>query len=141
MTYPEFLDKIQDYFGSYPDNPNVGGFVMAYLRRDIDASRLPKLFRYLTYSHPTNYGAPDIAAIEHAIKWARENDKGSDVHKSMADIEKTDLCGRLDTLTDEEQQEGERMLEEAGGMQGMLESAVHHVDPDDDVVRREPYVD
>lgn len=141
MTFLDFLAQCQELYGAYPEDSKLGDFVMAYLRRDIDPNRLPKLFRYLTYSHPVNFGPPDIAAIENAIIWAMKNDKGSDVHRSMADQERGDLQGRIDTLTDDEREQGARMLDERGGMSGMLEGIVHHTDPDEDVERREPYVD
>jgi hypothetical protein len=145
LTYGTFLKQVQQYYGPYPSDEKgrstVFEWVMAYLRRDIDLEKLPKLIRYLTYSHPVNYGPPDIAAIERAIKWARENDKGSDVHRSMADIETADFRNRLDPLTEEEREQGEQMLNNAGGLPGMLEGIVHHVDPEDDVERRDPYSD
>lgn len=77
----EFMEQVQRYYGSYEDRPRVADYVYAYLMRDIEQSKLSQLFRYITYSHPVNYGPPDIAAIESAIGWAIKNVKGADIHK------------------------------------------------------------
>jgi hypothetical protein len=101
LTYQDFMDHVQDYFGAYPEKSHVPDYVMAYLKRDIDEERLNVLFRYLSYSHPVNYGAPDIAAIESAVIWGLKNNKGSGVHKSKASDKSPQLVPAA--LTSEEE--------------------------------------
>ena len=122
LDYKTFITKIQEYYGYYPapkeeSTPGIGDFVMAYLKRDIDEEKLNTLYRYLTYSHPVNYGPPDIAAIENAVIWALKNNKGADVHQ----VNPTDGSEYVDTITEQERKEGEEILEKMGGLTGIFE--------------------
>lgn len=106
MTNAEFFEAIQDYYGNYQGDGKLLSYVKAYIKRDIDEEKLKTLFRFITYSHPVNYGPPDIAAIEGAIIWGLKYQKGADVHKSRV-IEKT--VEHIE-LTAEERQAGNDLL-------------------------------
>ena len=82
MNYKEFMDRIQDYYGGYKEGSKVGGYVVSYLKRDIDELKLDRLFRFVTYHHPHRFGAPGIAEIEKSISEALYKKKGEDVHSS-----------------------------------------------------------
>lgn len=97
MQYTDFMLRIQEYYGPYVQRNSKGeiardkeqnaiptkvkDFVFAYIKKEINENSLDRLFRFIAYSHPVNYGPPDIAAIEKAINEGIKNNKGSDVHK------------------------------------------------------------
>lgn len=118
MTYQEFMELAQRYYGPYPENGEVSKFVMAYLRRDIDETKLDRLFRLVTYSHGHRFGPPGIADIEKAITEAIRSGRGTDVHK----IGK----GNPDLLevSDEEYKQGISILSQTGGLKALMEKAL-----------------
>ena len=120
MTYKEFIDKIQEYYGSYPKESKIGGYVLSYLKRDIDEEKLDRLFRYLTYAFPHRFGSPGIADIEKAITEAIKNHKGEDVHK----IKTFTTSEEEYTIDDKEYEEGKKLLEEAGGLSGIFNGII-----------------
>mgnify|MGYP006300359549 CR=1 FL=1 len=130
MTYEQFMQRLQDYYGPYPgkgkdqkgkDIPSkVPDYVIAYLRRDVDEQKLERLFRYITYSHPARFGPPGISDIEKAIEQARYKGKGEDVHRGAEPYQMPEV----DIPTPEEQREAERMIQEAGGLRNMFRNMV-----------------
>ncbi len=138
MNHQTFIDQIKAYYGDYPDKSKVETYVMHYLKSDIDPDSLDRLFKYVCRSHPVNYGPPDIAALEGAIIWALKNTHNAiDVHRSDVNAGRNELP----VILDEEYQEGKKMLDERGGLGGMLKDVVQTMDIDGNVERREPYVD
>ncbi len=81
MNYNQFMEEIQTYYGPYLGTSKVGNYVLGYLQRDIDETKLDRLFRFVTYHHPFRFGAPGIAEIEKSISEALYKKKGADVHK------------------------------------------------------------
>ncbi len=81
MNYNQFMEEIQIYYDIYPKGSKVGNYVQGYLERDIDETKLDRLFRFVTYHHPFRFGAPGIAEIEKSISEALYKKKGEDVHK------------------------------------------------------------
>ena len=81
MNYNQFMEEIQTYYGTYPKDSKVGNYVQGYLERDIDETKLDRLFRFITYNHPHRFGAPGVAEIEKSISEALYKKKGEDVHK------------------------------------------------------------
>ena len=81
MTYTQFMDELQKYYGLYPENSYIPKYVVGFLQRDIDESKLDRLFRFVTYHHPYRFGAPGIAEIEKSISDALYKKRGEDVHK------------------------------------------------------------
>ena len=81
MNYNQFMEEIQTYYGTYPEGSKVGNYVLGYLERDIDESKLDRLFRFVTYHHAVRFGAPGISDIEKSINEALYKKKGEDVHK------------------------------------------------------------
>ncbi len=81
MNYNQFMEEIQIYYGTYPKGSKVGNYVQGYLERDIDETKLDRLFRFVTYNHPFHFGAPGIVEIEKSISEALYKKKGEDVHK------------------------------------------------------------
>ena len=110
------MDRIQDYYGGYQEGSRVGGYVLGYLKRDIDETKLDRLFRFVTYHHPHRFGAPGIAEIEKSISEALYKKKGEDVHA----IHDYTTMEEIEILTPEEMKEGEELLEAAGGLSGMM---------------------
>ena len=82
MTYDIFMEEIQKYYGIYPEGSKIPQYVLGYLQRDIDETKLDRLFRFVTYHHPHRFGAPGIAEIEKSISEALYKKKGEDVHSS-----------------------------------------------------------
>lgn len=82
MKYTDFMHELQNYYGLYPEGSQVPNYVLGYLQRDIDETKLDRLFRFVTYSHPHRFGAPGIAEIEKSISDAIYKKKGDDVHSS-----------------------------------------------------------
>jgi hypothetical protein len=119
LTYKELTEKIQDYYGSYPEGSKIGNYVMSYLKRDIDESKLDKLFRYVTYFYPHRFGPPGIADIEKAINESIYKHKGDDVHKI-----KKYTTSELETITEEERKEADKLIEQAGGLTDMFGKVV-----------------
>jgi len=74
------MEELQTYYGLYPDESQVPNYVLGYLQRDIDETKLDRLFRFVTYYHPHRFGAPGIAEIEKSISDALYRKKGEDVH-------------------------------------------------------------
>jgi hypothetical protein len=115
------MKQIEGYYGEYDGKLKVRDYVESYIASDIDADKLHTLLRYITYSHPVNFGPPDIAAIEKAISSAISvrdggSPKGADVHS----VRSTDGSKYRASLTDEEAEEGARMLKAAGGLMGFI---------------------
>ena len=120
MTYSDFASIIQNYYGPYSKGSKVGDYVMSYLQRDIDESKLDKLFRYITYSHPYKFGPPGISEIETAIYEALKKHKGDDVHK----IKDFTTSEKIEPESAEEYKQGAEMLDNAGGLRNMLSTLV-----------------
>lgn len=121
MTYSVFIYQIKSYYGQYQGKTNVETYVMRYLSANIEESRLGDLYAYVLYAHPVNYGAPDIAAIESAIDRARE--KGQRDIRLFVDPLKAKVKkerNHMPKLTEQERAEGERILEEVGGLKGLF---------------------
>jgi len=76
------MQEIQKYYGGYKENSAVPQYVFSYLQRDINESKLDRLFRFVTYHHSHRFGAPGIAEIEKSISEALYRKKGEDVHSS-----------------------------------------------------------
>ena len=81
MTYTEFMEELQKYYGLYPQDSYIPKYLLGYLQRDIDENKLDRLFRFVTYHHPHRFGAPGIAEIEKSISEALYKKRGEDVHK------------------------------------------------------------
>lgn len=120
MNYKEFMNRIQDYYGGYQEGSKVGGYIVSYLKRDIDETKLDRLFRFVTYHHPHRFGAPGIAELEKSISEALYKKRGEDVHK----VSHSTTMENADPLTDEEMQEGAELLEASGGLSGMMKDLV-----------------
>jgi len=124
------MSRLQDYYGPYPNRQDQNGnivaskvpsYVLAYLKRDINPDKLEQLFRYVTYYHPARFGPPGISDIEKAINQARYDGKGSDVHNGPPAYKPP-----VDEMpTKEEQQEANRMIEKAGGLQNLFRKMVY----------------
>jgi hypothetical protein len=111
------MNQLQDLYGAYPEESRIPDYVMAYLKRDIDEKKLTRLFRFITYSHPVRFGPPGIAAIEKSINDALYRKKGEDVHKNQVFT----TGEEMDFGSEEEYQEGVKLLKEKGGLSNMLE--------------------
>lgn len=82
MNYNQFMEELQKYYGLYPENSKIPQYVKGYLQRDIDETKLDRLFRFVTYHHSHRFGAPGIAEIEKSISEALYKKKGEDVHST-----------------------------------------------------------
>ena len=120
MTYKTFMEKIQEYYGGYPENSIVQRYVMGYLKRDIDEKKLSRLFRFLTYNHAVRFGAPSISDIEKSIYEALRNKKGEDPHKTIDNNTMEDLT----PVTEKEYEEGNKLLEDAGGLTAIFKKTL-----------------
>lgn len=118
MSVNDFMERLQDYYGPYKEGTKVGAYVKKYIETEMDESKLPNLFKFITYSHGHRFGPPGISDIEEAIKEALKTGKGIDIHKTkIKEYEEKEIPV-------EELEEGKRLLEEAGGLGGLFKKAI-----------------
>lgn len=107
MTYQQFMDTIQSYYGGYPKDSKVPSYVMSYLTRHIREDKLKRLFQFITFSHAVRFGAPDISDFEKAIYQAARSGQVDDVHKTL----KVNTKENIQPLTDVEYKKGTPMFD------------------------------
>ena len=80
MTAETLIQQLENYYGEY-QNQKLKSFVLAYVKKDHEQSKLEQLLRSILYYHRANFNAPCIASIEECIKQARIEKGQVDTHK------------------------------------------------------------
>lgn len=117
MEIAGFMQAIENYYGSYPENRSVKTFVQKYVEKE--HKDLEKLLRYITYNHAYRFGPPGVSDIEDAVKEAIRNNKGADTHKppvfSADELE----------ISDEDYKKGLDILARNGSLKEMMDKALN----------------
>jgi hypothetical protein len=111
-NYEAFMKALQEEFGGY--KAADAKRVMAYLRKDIQESRLPVLWRYILYHWQSTTQPPKISHIEEAIRQGMRNHNEGSVAKR---VEFT--TQQVRDLSPQEQEEARKEFNARGGLTGM----------------------
>ncbi|MDC7223483.1 MAG: hypothetical protein PQJ60_07050 [Spirochaetales bacterium] len=123
MNIAEFIETIEGYYSPY-ENQVRKAAVVRYLER-YKPNQLSDLLDLVISNHFVRLGTPCMASIERIHREYNEGDpqKRRESHVSLKKpVKEISACSpeALPVISDEERAEVERMLEEEGGILGMI---------------------